>query len=505
MSRRSEENKLSKIALYKMLGDFDASLIKQQYQLINHGMENGWSYFIYTKTSLPQLPTWLPLIKNLVDVNKIGKNIYSSLIILFKKDDSQFALTAGYGYADIHDHAIQDYGIDISLRAADPHGLKTLIQKIPIGNIFSFNRVLRGKYIPESDKINKKSVLRQIAGECHDIRIGRSICGTTSLVISGKKNFVEVVSLLDLLLETETKEPSVKISGLKQAPKDIHQDLDAKLIDKIKNSIFDDIFLCYGDERIQLACDRVKIGKQLIAFDDADSILKEALKLNSDNPQNISLLGMDENGQKLHTQKKKIMDLLEGEINYNNSVYFRVNKKWYQANQEVIEETEKEFLQINHIEVPYLKDWLVKNGKPEEEDEFLERIFNDNKDLVQAHRKKLLSGNIEFSDIYDPGRKDIIHVKKGRGAFLRCLFSQSYVSGKLFAGDEGFRKEAETKLGINVSNPSENKIILAIFNPNQKKSPFTLFAKVDLVERISALKENGYTVGYCLITPKYEN
>ena len=496
----NDPNKVTKIALYKLRTDFDISAIEQKYKLVNSGKIEDWSYSIYTKVTPPQFPSWLPLIKSLVDMNKIGKNMYVSLVVIFNKNINNFALTSGYGYVDIHNFSVPDYGIDIALRAADPYGLKTLIQKVPIGNIFSFNRVLRGKYIPESDSINKKSVLRQISGKCQDTNVGKSISGTSSLVISGKKNFREVIDLLDSLIEIEKKEPVVPISGLRQAPKEIYNDLDKILTKKVRNNEFDDLFICFDDEKLQLACETVQVRGEKISFDDTELIFEAAIREDNTGPEKVYIQALDENDQEL--QKKKLLDILEGEAKYRNNTYFRINKKWYEANKETIKETEKEFSDIKSVKISYLQGWVVRAGKPEDEDSFLNRVFKGNPNLIKAHKNKLISGNIELCDIYDKDGKNLIHVKKGRGAFLRGLFAQSYVSGKLFAGEEAFKREAKEKLGI--EGGSDNKIILAIFNPTPANDPFTLFAKVDLVERVTALKENGYVVEYCLITPKNE-
>ena len=92
------------------------------------------------------------------------------------------------------------------------------------------------------------------------------------------------------------------------------------------------------------------------------------------------------------------------------------------------------------------------------------------------------------------------HVKKGRGAFLRNLFAQGYVSGSLFNGDEAFKKLVKDKFGIDVDK--KFTVVFAIFPEDETKidSIFTLFAKVDFLERCDSLKSMGFDVKYCMIS-----
>ena len=82
---------------------------------------------------------------------------------------------------------------------------------------------------------------------------------------------------------------------------------------------------------------------------------------------------------------------------------------------------------------------------------------------------------------------------------MRNLFAQGYVSGSLFHGDEAFKKSAKDKFGIDVDK--KFTVVFAIFPEDETKidSIFTLFAKVDFLERYDTLKNMGFDVKYCLI------
>jgi len=93
----------------------------------------------------------------------------------------------------------------------------------------------------------------------------------------------------------------------------------------------------------------------------------------------------------------------------------------------------------------------------------------------------------------------LIHVKRGRGAYLRNLFAQGFVSAALLNSSDDFKKQVQEKYGIDPE--SKFTVIFAIFPENVTKqdSIFTLFAKVDLLERQRILGEMGFDVQYCLI------
>jgi len=499
MANSKNKKGVSKITIYKIVDDFPAEKALKDYKKPTNGSGNldGWHYqiFIRSKPNIP--PAWKPLIDEIVDENEIPKNTYASLVILFSKDEMSFALTAGYGYANVREYGVADFGIDIACKALDPNQLNHLYQKVPTGNVFGLNRTLRGKYIPTNDPMNQRSVLKALKGKTINEELGASLEGRKSLAISGKKDFHDVIAVLDKIVELEkSNKITVQIKGLDEVEKDISKKLDEVLIKKINEGKFDDVLFGYDDDLIFNNCENLKLGREetLYAIDDIEKVMKAAKRLKPNNTAFIKVVGCDDQNQEIFD--RRLIDLIEGELDFENDKYFRIDKKWYKTNARYKKQIENDFKAIEKIESSYFKPWQKKNGDFVSEDVFLSANIDANK--ILAHTQKI--SHIELADIIDKNEHYFVHVKKGRGAFLRNLFAQGYVAGSLFNGDEEFKKAAKDKFGIDIDK--KFTIVFAIFPEDEKNidSIFTLFAKVDLLERYESLKNIGFNVKYCLIS-----
>ena len=175
-------------------------------------------------------------------------------------------------------------------------------------------------------------------------------------------------------------------------------------------------------------------------------------------------------------------------------------KIWYKTSQDYVRNIDNDFKRIEKGSSDYLAKWEISKGTPIIEDEYLKK--NASEEKILTHRKKI-SGQIEFADMFDKKNNYIIHVKRGRGAFLRNLFAQGYVSASLFFSDQKFQKEVQDKFSIDLKSPSDYTIVFATFDPSEDiGSIFSLFAKVDFLERYDSLRKFGYNVKYCLISPQ---
>jgi len=189
------------------------------------------------------------------------------------------------------------------------------------------------------------------------------------------------------------------------------------------------------------------------------------------------------------------MRSLECELSFDGDTYFRISRKWYKTNAEYVAEINEEFSAIPRLDPKYLGAWAEKDGKYVIEDDFLKAQVSA--DMLLAHTKKI--DNIEVADLLDTQNGYLVHVKRGRGAFLRNLFAQGFVSASLLHGSEDFRARSEEKFGVpGLENYS---VVLAVFplGVTEIDRIFTLFAKVDLVERYDALRQMGFEVSYVVI------
>ncbi len=494
--KKTDKEGVSKITIYKLDGGFSAEKALSGYKNQKDGTLQGWNYRIFTRLKPNMPPSWKPLVKGLVDENNIPTNSYASLVFLFKKGEDHFALTSGYGYADVREYGVKDFGIDISCKSLDPNQLNHLYQKQPTGNVYGLSRSLRGKYMPTNDSVNQRSVLKALKGKVINQELGVTMEGRTSLAVSGKKDLSDVVKLLDEIIKIEkSKTFTVNIKGLDEVEKKLRDQLDKELLNKVNAEQFDDVLLGYDDDLVFRNCEKLKVGRDNTEYliDDTQKVFSAAQQQNAQNPASVKVVGYDEQNQEIFS--KKLFDLIEGELDFNNDKYFRIDKKWYKTNADYKKKIEEDFRMIEKIESNYFKPWQKDGGKFVIEDDFLNA--NIDSDRILAHTKKI--SQIELADIIDKAKNYFVHVKKGRGAFLRNLFAQGYISGSLFNGDEAFKKSAKDKFSIDVNK--KFTVVFAIFPEDEIKidSIFTLFAKVDLLERYDSLKTMGFDVKYCLI------
>lgn len=495
-SKSKDKEGVSKITIYKLNDDFSAEKSLTEYKNQKNGTLEGWNYKIFTRLKPNMPPSWKPLVKDLINDNDIPRNSYASLVFLFEKDGNNFALTSGYGYADVREFGIKDFGIDISCKSLDPNQLNHLYQKQPTGNVYGLSRSLRGKYMPTNDSVNQRSVLKALKGKIINQDLGVIMEGRTSLAVSGKKDLSDVVKLLDEILKIEkSNKLTVHIKGLDEVEKKLREELDKELIKKINSGQFDDVLFGYDDDLIFRNCEKLKVGKNDTEYliDETQKVFSAAQKQNATNPASVTVVGYDEQDQEIFS--KKLFDLIEGELDFKNDKYFRIDKKWYKTNTDYKNKIESDFKTIEKIESNYFKPWQKENGNFVDEGHFLNANIDSNK--ILAHTQKI--SQIEIADIIDKTNNYFVHVKKGRGAFLRNLFAQGYVSGSLFNGEDTFKKAAKDKFSINVDQ--KFTVIFAIFPEDETKidSIFTLFAKVDFLERCDSLKSMGFDVKYCLI------
>ena len=498
MTRIKSQNKdtVSKITIYKLDRSFSADEELLGYKNPKSGELQGWNYKVFTRSRRNLPPSWEPLVKGLIQDADIPKNSYASLVFLFQKDEHHFALTSGYGYVDVHGHGVKDFGINIACKSLDPNGLNHLYQKQPTGNVYGLSRSLRGKYMPTNDSINQKSVLKALKGKVINKKLGVTMEGRTSLAISGRKSLSDVLNLLDEIAKIEKSEKfTVVIKGLEEVGKQLKDELDQELRKRIASGQFDDMMFGYDDDLIFRNCEKLKVGRDSANYsiDETQAVFLSAQHQDAANPAGVNVTGYDETNERIFS--KQLFDLIEGELDFNSDKYFRIDKKWYRTNADYKKRIDEDFSTIQAIEPSYFKPWPRAENGFVDEDTFLNK--NLNSDRILAHKQKI--SHIELADLIDKTNNYFIHVKKGRGAFLINLFAQGYVSGSMFNGDDGFKKKAKEKFDI--ADDKKFTIIFAIFPEDATRidSIFTLFAKVDLLERCEVLKSMGLDVKYCLI------
>lgn len=495
------EKKVKRITIYKLKETFNRANALREYTLYAEDTTQDWKYQVYIKAKKHIPPSWKPLVEDLVpEEPKIPTNSYSSLVLLLEKGKNLFAVTAGYGYVDVRDYGVRDYGIEIARKTLNPNELTNLYQKSPLGNVYGWSRNLRGRYIPENDSINDRSVLKALSGKLSQEILGSSLDGRTSLALSGGKSFEDLIKVLNKLQEIESKEEyKVKIHGLEEVAKELHQTLEEMLVSHLDSGNFDNYMFGYDDDLFFRNCAYIKVGadETTYLFEDIEGVINSAVAQNTNSPSSVKIRGYNDADLQV-IKDKKLIDLIEGELDYADGKYFRINRKWYKTNEDYRLKLEEDFSDIEKVDSSYLKPWPKTAGSFIHETDFIN--LNESENFLVAHTKNV--NHIEIADLIDTDTKNLVHIKKGKGAYLRNLFSQGYVSASLITGDADFKDKASSKFGLDLS--PDYSVLFAIFPENETNidSIFTLFAKADFLERVSALRELGYSVKYCIVQPE---
>ncbi|WP_319780082.1 DUF6119 family protein [Maridesulfovibrio sp.] len=466
-------NSLSKLSLYRLkdfhedLGDikFDSyeSVLSTPQELAN---EISYGFFIYKSPNCT--PKWYNFFKNNIDFEAgsiIPKVQTSGFILIINFNDSTYALTGGHGYHGLTKKFIIEtrFGIEIAKKILSQEELKGLAQKDASGTVNSLDRVFRSQYTPGGDIENLHRVLTTIRArkdkstrDYHDI--GSSIKAGDSLVVTGKKDFAEIMTFIEKVdsIWNSTSEETLIIPELEPINPKYEKEFINELWSHLLNFVCDNIsaakrslFLDNADVGfLPDAVEYYKItykGKSQIVsnYEEVIVILKEHIKNSSkeENPldvfkkTNLRLKFLD--SETLYPPKR-LSYYLCGDLNVGSECYFLNAERWYRANSEFLTRIDQEINEVTCINpnTLNLNEWT----HPDEDrynKSHTEHIILD-KRLIRVPEEK---GGIEFCDLLKITENDahLIHVKKASGAELRALFAQGLVATELFNNSSIFR------------------------------------------------------------------
>jgi uncharacterized protein (TIGR04141 family) len=227
-------------------------------------------------------------------------------------------------------------------------------------------------------------------------------------------------------------------------------------------------------------------------LEEHETIFKEVISKSSGDLSKVYITGYDDGENEIFV-RLKFLDIVEGELDYKRKKYFRIRKKWYEVGQEYLDAVEKDFSKIVALnKIGYLSDW---DKKFKDENDYINANVTPTK--ILAHCRKI--NYIEVADLIDTKEKILIHIKRGQGSYLRNLFSQGLVSGQLLSRFEDFRSEACSKLKFTYHEGEMTVLFVIISEKTNIDSIFTLYAKVDFIERYQYLLMMGFQVRYLVI------
>jgi uncharacterized protein (TIGR04141 family) len=558
------DDSIHKLTLYKLNEkDIDAINIPG-YKLVANGSwsEQGkdFPYRLFFYKDGPKEASWMSVFKPLqlkLDRKNTPATIISGFILIIQVGSSLYGITGGIGHISLRKYLPIEFrfGIDLAQRILALPELRGLSQKDTGGIVNVLSRGFRGIYNPQGDISNLKRVLTHIRGTLkkqnpfHE-KIGCSIQASDALAVSGRKSFRDIITFIvevDKLANHGVQKiaiPQLEHIDKKSHPK-LLAELEACLIDNLRNYDSEETHSFFLDnEDIGYLPDRVmkytlfynRRKYEADEFESAFTQIRDILSnIDSENDRRSAFNRMHlrvyyDDGA---WEERPLFYFLCGDVEYENDVYFLNNQKWYRASIEFIKAITNELDNIEYIDPTEigLREW--DKSKWGEEKHF-NASHNDliilDRNLVKIPEEK---AGIEFCDLLNvsDGCIYIIHVKKAAGAALRALFAQGFVSAKLYAESDAFRKKIYEGDMINNATLTargkkildslkrrqkrEMKVVFAIFDDSKThkvaseasttskvlKGTLSIFAKVDLLDRVTNMRAMGYDVAVSRIKP----
>lgn len=510
----------------------------------------------------PRAASWYWVFRDLLETTPHAEPIVAvaGFVLLVQVNESFYAVTGGVGHTHLKQAASLEYrfGIALAQKILSVPEIRGLAQRDTGGIVNSLDRVFRGSYDPAGEVANLKRVLTKVRGKLskeneHYRVVGGSIDAGDAVTANRSRTFHELMEFLVAVDRVwRSDERGLRIPQLecieKKRNAPLLDALDAALVERLAqyNPEGDDFFLdspevLYLPDRVDSyrltgpyrgmaeqptyeAClDQVR---QVLSNLDQSDRLAAYRKINID-------LTFDDG----HHERIALRKYICGDLALNHEVYFINQGLWFKASPDYLDLLERELEEIpfrDPADLGLLEwDTALYNGEDAEakfNGAHTDHVVLDCRFVTVPGQR----GKIELCDLMKDvdGKVMFVHVKHAHGAALRALFAQGLVSAELFALSTTFRDRvcagqlsekngplSEEDLALLASLRTKPRheitVVFAIFDEDEGhgaddhartvatalKGTLTLFAKVDLVGRVSSLRTMGYNIAVTRIRP----
>lgn len=558
-------DKTSKITVYRLAALADLATTQLDgYSLAAEGTETatGYAYKLWFGDTGARPPKWFPAFSQIASFTPTAKQ--AGFVLLVNTLNASYACTGGLGYHKLQEHLTIEprFGITIAKRVLAASNIRGLTQKDASGIVHNLERVFRGAYNPSGDIDNLHRILKSLRatftkGSDRYKKIGSSIKASDSLTVNKARNFTEICEFVKEVdgFWSSTTPPSLAIPELENINPKHEQDLINRLNQALALAIRDCVG-ANGEVSERLFLDNVDIG-YLPDYVSEYTLCKEYIRTPCASHEEVfqhlaSLLTAytgpaDKLYKELESVKIKmhfddssensyrsVLHYICGDIELDNEAYFISNCLWFKANSSFIDKINAELDEVHYLPPTHfaLHQWNAGG----DEDAFNRLHVANNcvlldKRFVRVSHEK---GPIEFCDllIVTPSDVNAIHVKHACGAALRALFAQGYVAAMLYAESAEFKQKVAAAdiddaaaLSVNdkavlaglLARPKrEFRIVYAIYDDASSHDAdittpasvskvlgktLTLFAKIDLLGRVQAIRAMGFNVALTRIQP----
>lgn len=393
-----------------------------------------------------------------------------------------FAVTMGYGKNMLKDNVTEErFGLKVILNTIQPDSLRR-ISKVNIGG----NQKISNEQLPRESGIDdfgfdiNRDLVSHIAGVSNDEGYAKGVlAGGAILTLTAE---VDKTNIVNFLKKTYTKYGlntyKDKFSWVDQiqAVKDprLIKRLDSKLIKDI-NASSDNVWMA-APEIINWEEVRGFKYKGQDVYDDIDiDLVKESFRKPLSNMEQLKskriiAISSIDNSERYCWKASRC---LHGELSVEEGIFCINNGKWYQINNEFVEQIDQDYnstsissVKFDDFTGSYKSEGLYsKDFQKSHADSY---IVMDAKNLVYGGGRS----KIELCDLLSKN-KELIHIKRYSGSqAMSHLFSQAAVSAELVLSDSKFLDSVNKKIS-ELSNNDDFKI----FDKNKIKVVFAIIHK----------------------------
>lgn len=466
-------------------------------------------YYSQYNSNADYLPKFLLPISSDMEKYLNKKKWNFSYVLFVWNDKGIFAITGGQGYNVISNYIDRDFGYKfLTFMGFSEFKVKGSSEKSIVGHVFSESRFFREGYDfnfedrfgKSLDSINVTANVDYIT-KIFDLSFSNkrklvSCDVKNGLTIRKKANIIEIINIIRKLLEinlSENQFASLKI--INQSTKN------KALLDKLENDLWHNLFTWINSDNTQT--------ETTFAFDIMNEDIErfftasnysiyhngQETECSVDDTCNLKMLLKDtyekyvseksydsfrlffSNSQlvshdvdRTEITNDYVINHIYCESQYNNKVYFRIDRQWSIVEDEFKIKLEKDFSSLlpeYTISLPFTTVF-----KGESEVDIINRISKES-DVIKAHQT-YPDGRHEFCDLiyWSLDMVYIIHVKVGTGVEIReltqqiDLSAQRYKRCKASGNREYFYSVYNTLSKNNRTNLSQDDFINILNNKN---------------------------------------
>lgn len=455
---------------------------KQDFDFCEISRDDAFATYIsYGKETHPWWRSFLGIKKDLL-------NKSNAAILTVKAKDRIFVYTFGSAHNQLKQECFEEnFGFLVTINSIDGEKLKSIDLYSPASNTKQ-KRVVSSilSNIYEYDFDDSKDLVQKIAGVIKDEykELFTNPTGTDSLSIHSKSTKDELKEVSEKLLdrfysEDYKNDPYLKdINKIKKASiEEVHK-LNRKLLEKLNNHDFSDIYMADAEILDQTDFYLYKFGNR--EFHDlsiGEFVLPEDLTIEKLKTLRFSVLKSQDDSHPVQWNLYKCLVFEQGNIFLSKGVV-------YEIEQDFLKEINDS---INKHKIP---NFLPNVKQTEREDSYNRRVCDDRTRFLLDKKCLNIEGysKIEICDIYDKAEKSFIHIKKAESSSsLSHLWNQGVVSEQL-ANSKNKIYRTKFKQEVSADVPEKRKIYYGIIKDTET---LPIFSKISLFNTIKLLKSLG--------------